>query len=362
MRIEILSTLNLIEQAWLSNQGCQTIPLDHLWPKKLKSALPTPLQNTLKDIFQPLTWPQDLKPNQRKELLLGRTQLWKRLMSDLKVKILPAKTGWHTNDVLKTLPDTLCLSLPRLGVSVYHNGVPYLCTEREMFTMLKKELIGYQELFINSVLSHKPFKLIADDQEGSRVESLILCLLNTPAWLLLELHPLYRSLFEIKPLLNLSARAGSLYDDLALHRDLSLKRTASADVQAARGWLQIGMSAMATHAERKARIARARGGSHTITPHHLAFDCPIEHPLWHFFHHCPRTHEGRALAIREALRSAIKVKPGSMPNDSYHALLAPIKALPPPLAWQIICSTQSIIAHSHRTRKRSTGSNQSSSD
>ena len=365
LRASWLKALEPLEAAWRSDasldapRGLSAAELSERWAEATGRAPSAPLLSALERAFESAAWAPSLSLGQRSALLLGRQALFERVMADLRARVLPAERRWSPPDQLSALPRALALAIAQLGVSVLDaQGEPIICAPKEAQRLLREALEALGALTRSSIDSCRPIALRARGQDGAPFETLALCLFNCPSALLVELKPSYRPLLAESPLMSLSAHPASSLDDLCFKRDLSLSRAAdpSRGIQRARGWLQLGLSPLATEAERKAREARVKGRAHTITPHHLAFSCPATHPLWDVYDHRPRSHEGRARAIRELLRRA-----ASTPTELDRGLdrgldtssplatvlgpvLAPVIALPAALGWQLCLDAQTLIA------------------
>lgn len=344
-----LLALKALEGQWRAQGGLKGTQALLTWTQLTGSAPSRALSVVLEEAFRPPAWGAEQGEATRAQLLRGREALWERLLTQLQLSLLPAARRWSPLPDTRALPEALCLALPHLGVSVERaEQGPRLCSPKVASRVLRAGLSDLSALFSGSVERGRPFSLQPDEREGARFEALTLCLLNTPSWVWLELSPRYQALFERALHCPLTASPAGLYDDLALGRDISLRREASPQLglSASRGWLQLGLSALPDIAERKAHGARARGGAHPITPHHLARSCPPEHPLWRLHDHTPRTHEGRALAIRSMIRTAIATRPQLTSKGDLRGLLAPLVTLPPPLVWQLTCDAQTLIDRS----------------
>jgi len=357
LRASWLKALESLELAWRSDasrdapQGLSRAELSERWAEVTRDEPSASLLSALERAFASAAWAPSLSLSQRSALLLGRQALFERVRADLRARVLPAERRWSPPAQLSALPQALALSIARLGVSVLDaHGEPIICAPKEAQRSLREALEALGALTRSSIDAGRPMSLRARGQDGAPFETLALCLFNCPSALLVELKPSYRPLLAESPLMSLSAHPASSLDDLCFKRDLSLSRAAdpSRGLQKARGWLQLGLSPLATEAERKAREARVKGRAHTITPHHLAFSCPATHPLWATYDHRPRSHEGRARAIRELLRRAastpVQLDRGLAASSPLAPLLVPVLALPAALGWQLCLDAQTLIA------------------
>jgi hypothetical protein len=341
-----LIALKALEGAWSPVEGLTRAQVQGRWTDLTGAPPSSALLQALEGAFMAPSWLDEQGEGTRGQLLESRVALCGRLHHDLERALLPASRRWRARTARQGLPEALCAALPYLGVSVEdEQGRPFLCRPKEASRSLREGLSGFARLFHTSVERSKPFNLRPLSQEGLQFEALILCLLNIPASLLCALDARYEALFSEVPSCELIARPTGLYDDLALSRDISLKRSPdhARGRPGARGWLQVGMSALKGEAERKAHSARRQGSAQAITPHHLARSCPETHALWRYHDHVPRTHEGRALAIRGMFRRALAVRPSASADGGVRALFAPVLELPPPLVWQLICDAQGLI-------------------
>ena len=351
-----LEALKALEAEWSPVEGLTRDQILSQWLEHTGTPASVALLKALESAFCAPIWLDEQGESLRVRLLQSRSALWGRLHDDLERALLPATRRWRSRAEGPSFPDALCVALPYLGVSVEdHQGRPFLCRPKEASQSLREGLLGLGRLFHTSLERSKPFKLRPPSREGLQFEALILCLLNVPASILCSMDTRYEALFSEVPRCALIARPSSLYDDLALCRDLSLKRSPdrARGLLGARGWLQVGLSALGDDAERKAHRARRLGGAHALTPHHLALSCPETHTLWAYHDHIPRTHEGRALAIRAMFRRALAARPSASADGSLRSLFAPLLELPPPLVWQVICDAQALIGHPAQRQGRS---------
>jgi hypothetical protein len=217
-------------------------------------------------------------------------------------------------------------------------------TPRERLGALALELKGYDELLRASLHSGRPFVLDDDPREGLAFERFMCVALTCPAELLCEASPLYAKLHATHPTAPLTATLAPLAEDLLRGRDASVSRLASPQhgVVKARAWLQLSLVSEEKGAQAKAHAARRRGNAHCLTPHHLAFACPPEHPLWATQSHTPTTLQGRAYALRGLLvnaseeleRLSTQAVSADLEPERLRALLS-LLTRAPALTWQL---------------------------
>lgn len=177
--------------------------------------------------------------------------------------------------------------------------------------------------------------------EGFAFEEMITLLLCTPHQALKQISSEYKGLFARHSPSPLKASSAPLEVDLLGGGDLSITRLTPSR---ARGWLQVSLTVDPTLNAKKEKRRHASGCFWSLSPLTLAQDCPPEHPIWRHASHTPATLQGRAYIIRQWFITAL--------HNRHSHLFGPIASLPPPLAWQILCSIHERIGRPVRKKMR----------
>jgi hypothetical protein len=277
-------------------------------------------------ISEPSDWglPHGLSPN-------ARRLLWVRVFDDLALQYMRPHVTFNPDlsARFKVNPNT-SETMREWGLSFERYPV-----ERTSEHLVAQLITACQEIQTIATSAQGVLNFLEGGDErrqdtsntGIAFERLVKTLVNLSSESLRAISPEHDRLWTHRALPKLSCRAAPLSLDVLGGADLSIRRPRP---QAARGWLQVSLSAELKRGDAKERARRSAGCFWCLSPYTLAFDLSPDHSLWRHAAHTPSTIQGRAYAVRAWVMTALK--------ERVRHPLGPIGALPAPLSWQMLSS------------------------
>ena len=277
-------------------------------------------------ISEPSDWslPHGLSPN-------ARRLLWLRVFDDLALQYMPPHVTFNSDLSARFKVN------PNISETMREWGLSFerYPSERTSQPLVAQLITACQEIQTIATSAQGVIDFLEGGDErrqdrsntGIAFERLVKTLVNLNPENLRAISPEHDRLWTQRALPSLSCRAAPLSLDVLGGADLSIRRPRP---QAARGWLQVSLSAELKRGDAKERARRSAGCFWCLSPYTLALDLSPDHSVWRHAAHTPSTIQGRAYAVRAWMMTALK--------ERVRHPLGPIGALPAPLSWQILSS------------------------